>query len=373
MRIAHIESSMHWGGQELRIVEQTEWLNEHGHPTWIVARPGSAIALKAREKTLPVYEMPIRGSFNLSTLRQLLRFVDFQAIELLDSHGNRDANYCAYVRWLTGMPVVRSRHVIDPIRSDSFNRLIWRRGNQGIVVTAEAIRDNIVKSGLNSAERIFVAEAGVDERRFNPSVDGVKLRRWLGIPEDHFVVANIGMIRADKGQLQFVETCRQLLAKHENMTCIQIGEAPSHSIDYREKVLDAAGEYLEQGRIRFLGYQADIENWLALADVVVIASIATEAKTRLVSQAFLMKKNVVATSVGGLPEMITHQKTGLLCPPLNPAALAAAVEILIEDQSFAEQLRENAYLQAKQSMTFDRMMSGMLNTYEKAMASAQLR
>lgn len=53
MKIAHFETSMDWGGQELRIVEQTEWLNQHGHPTWIVARPGAAIIKKAREKTCP--------------------------------------------------------------------------------------------------------------------------------------------------------------------------------------------------------------------------------------------------------------------------------------------------------------------------------
>ena len=368
MRIAHIESSMHWGGQELRIVEQTEWLNEQGHPTWIIARPGAAILDKARQKELPVYELPIRGAFNPGTLRRLLRFIDHQDIELLDCHGNRDASYGAYARWLTGIAVIRSRHITDPLRRNAYNRLIWRRGNHRIVVTADAIADHIVAIKLSARDRIFVAEAGVDERRFHPAVDASALRQHLGISPDQIVVANIGMIRPDKGQLQFVEASRQLLASHPNIVCVQIGEATAHSEDYKRRVLDTAGEYVEQGRIRFLGYHDDIEQWLALANIVVIASIATEAKTRLVSQAFLMKKNIVATRVGGLPEMISHHHTGLLCLPNDSHALVKAVESLILDPILAEQLREQAYRHALQSSTFDHMMAGMLRIYEDALA-----
>lgn len=371
LRIAHIESSMHWGGQELRIVEQTEWLNNNGYPTWIVARPGSAIVEKAREKSLPFYEMPIKGSCNPSTLRKLLRFLKQNKIGILDCHGNRDSRYGAYVRWLMRMPVIRSRHVIDPIRSDYLNRLVWRYGNDGIIVTAEKIRQMIVASGLNKPDRIFVAAAGVDEKRFHPGLSGLSLRRQLGIPEHHFVVANIGMIRPDKGQLQFVKTCKTLLQKYTDTTCIQIGEAPSHSLAYKDEVLACAGEDGEKGRIRFLGYQSDIENWLAIADVVVIASIATEAQTRLVAQAFLMKKNVVATTIGGLSEMITHNQTGLLCPPDDPAALAEAVQLLMNNKEFATAIREKAYLHADQAMTFEYMMKGMLETYHQAMLSSK--
>lgn len=373
MRIAHIESSMHWGGQELRIVEQTEWLNAQGHLAWIIARPGAAIVDKSREKDLPVCEMAIRGAFNPGTLRRLLRFIDHHDIQLLDCHGNRDASYGAYVRWLSGIAVIRSRHIIDPLRRDPFNRLIWRLGNHGVIVTAEAIADHIVSSQLSKRERIYVAEAGVDERRFHPQVDASELRQRLGITPDQIVVANIGMIRPDKGQLEFVEASKQVLENNPLVVCIQIGEATSHSLDYKQQVLEAAGDHLKQQRIRFLGYHDDIEQWLALANIVVIASIATEAKTRLVSQCFLMKKNVVATRVGGLPEMIGHGSTGLLCPANEPSALAQAVQNLIDDPCLAEGLRERAYQQALKTATFGHMMDGMLAVYELALAKTHSR
>jgi glycosyltransferase involved in cell wall biosynthesis len=365
MRIAHIESSMDWGGQELRIVEQCDWLNKHGHPTWIVARPGSAIAEQARARRLPLFTLDIRGSAHPGTSRALAAFVRRERIQLLDCHGNRDATYGAWLKWSQSLPVVRSRHVTDPIRVSWLRRQIWLRGNHSVIVTAGKIRDMLIEEGLSTEPYIHVSAAGVDEQRFHPHIDGRALRERLGIPVDHHVVANIGMIRPDKGQLQFVRACLGLLAKWP-LTCIQLGEATTQTADYKEKVLSIAGEALADGRLRFLGYKEDIENWLAIADTVVIASIATEAQTRLVAQAFLMKKNVVATTVGGLPEMIIHEQTGLLVPPHDPGAIQHAVERLLTDLALARRMREAAFDHARMNMSFDYMMGGVLDAYRKA-------
>ena len=160
MRIAHIESSMNWGGQELRIVEQTDWLNQHGHPTWIIARPDSAILREAQQRDLPVLALDIRGSANPRTYAELAQFVRTQRIDLLDCHGNRDSAYGAALKWLTGLPVVRSRHVTDPVRSSALRKLVWRTGNHGIVVTAERVAEILVEAGFAPRDRIYVAAAG---------------------------------------------------------------------------------------------------------------------------------------------------------------------------------------------------------------------
>lgn len=370
MRIAHIESSMDWGGQELRIVEQTEWLNQHGHPTWIVARPGAAIVAQAQSRGLPVEVMEIRGSANPGTLGQLKRFIAQHQIDLIDCHGNRDSTYGAYLKWLFGMAVVRSRHVTDPVKASGLKKWVWNHGSHAVVVTAGKIREMLDQAGLVKPERVMVAVAGVDEQRFSPERDGSALRAQLGIPADAIVIANVGMIRPDKGQLFFVQACRQVMAQHPDVCAIQLGEATGQTQEYKQRVLAEAAAEIAQGRMRFLGYQSDIENWLALADIVVVASIATEAQTRLVAQAFLMKKNIVATTTGGLPEMIEHLRTGLLCEPGNAAALSEAIERLLAEPELARQLREQAYQHARDFMSFDYMMQGMLGCYRQALQRA---
>ena len=363
MNIAHFETSMDWGGQELRIVEQAEWLNQNGYPTWIIARPGSAILAKAQEKNLPTFAIRVRGSVHPKTLAPLLKFIRAQRIDILDCHGSRDAVYGALVELLTGVKVIRSRHVTDPIKMSGLHGLVWRHGNHGIITTAKKIQEMLETQGIPNKDKTLVAPAGVDPQRFSPEHDAQQLRARLGIAADSLVIANIGMIRPDKGQNYYVEACKQLLDKGVPITCIQVGEATSQTADFKRQVLELAQPYVDK-QIRFLGYHNDIENYLAIADIVVVASVATEAQTRLVSQAFLMKKNVVATTTGGLPEMIAHEQTGLLCPPHDAKALADAVCRLIEQPPLRTQLRENAYQHALQYMTFDYMIKEMVKFYQ---------
>ncbi|MGL5758116.1 glycosyltransferase family 4 protein [Plesiomonas sp.] len=362
MNIAHFETSMDWGGQELRIVEQTEWLNQHGYLAWIIARPGAAIIKKAREKNLPVFELQVRGSIHPKTLQNLLHFLKQNDIHILDCHGSRDSVYGAFVKALTRVKVIRSRHVTDPIKTSGMHGIIWKYGNHGIITTAKKIQDMLEECGIPNKGKTLVAPAGVDPKRFHATLDSLELRRELGIPEDHIIIANIGMIRPDKGQNYYIEAGKQLLEKGLPITCIQVGEATGQTAKFKQQVLDAAQPYLGK-QIQFLGYHNDIENYLALADIVVIASVATEAQTRLVSQAFFMQKNVVATTTGGLPEMITHKQTGLLCPPHDVTALANAIERLVEQPKLKAELQDNAYLYAQKVMTFDYMMQEMVNFY----------
>lgn len=367
MRIAHIESSMNWGGQELRVVEQTEWLNQNGHPAWIVARPGAAILEKAQEKKLPIHELKMRGSAHPRTFLELRKFLLTNQIDLLDCHGNRDASYGALVKWFTRIAVIRSRHITEPIRLNAVRRFIWKRGHHGVIVTAGKIRDMLSKENLVPSPLVSVAIAGVDERRFHPGLDGTALRRKLGIPLHHKVIANVCMIRPDKGVHHFAGACRDLIARYPDITCVQIGEATRQTQRYKQSVMASMQAETGSGRFRFLGYQSDIENWLAIADIVVIASVGTEAQTRLVSQAFMMNKNIVASTIGGLPEMIAHEETGLLCEPDDPAALTGAIERLLVDADLCQTLQENAYRHSQQHMTFSAMMDGMLKAYEAAL------
>ncbi|MDR2709802.1 MAG: glycosyltransferase family 4 protein [Burkholderiales bacterium] len=372
IHIAHIESSMDWGGQELRVVEQTEWLNARDYPTTIIARPRSKILEKAQKRGLPTFALPLRGSLHPSTLLTLLRFLKLERIDVLDCHGSRDSFYGALVKALTSVAVIRSRHVTDPIKDSGTHGFVWRHGNHGVLVTAAKIREMLIAQKLANPERITAVPAGVDPARFHPNVDASDLRKELGIDSSRTVIANIGMIRPDKGQLYFVEVARALLKDRENSSenlplFIQVGEATTQTAAYREEVLNAAGDALGRD-ILFLGYQDDIERYLALADIVVIASIGTEAQTRLIAQVALMRRNIIATRVGGLPEMITDGETGVLCAPGNVDALSDAVRTLLSSPPLAAKLRDAAFERAQREMTFEHMMSVMLEAYRRAIA-----
>lgn len=352
---------MNWGGQQLRIGEQVEWLNSAGHSAWILARLGSALAKWAVQRGVPYQEIKVQGSAHPVTLLRLLKFLHSQRIDILDCHGSRACFYGGLVKFFSGVRVIHSRHVIDPIKASRLHRWMWRSGNHGIIATAEKIKSMLLESGVDSKKSILVARAGVDPVRFNSALDGRRVKQSLGIPQEHRVIANIGMIRPDKGQDVYVEACKKLLSQGDLITCIQVGDATADTLSFKQNILQSLGEYAD--RIRFCGYQSNIEDYLAAVDVLVIASVSTEAQTRLVSQAFLMRKPVVATVVGGLSEMISHRSTGLLCPPGDPLALAEAVNELLVNPKLREEMCGRALQYAKQNLTFAHMMDEMCRFY----------
>ena len=371
MRIAHIESSMNWGGQELRVIEQSEWLIGSGHQVHIIARPGSAIFQEAENRGLPTLALEMRGSVHPGTIWKLFRYIRQNNIEILDAHSNRDASYAMFAKWLTSVAVVRSRHVTNTIKLGGMREMVWRKGCHRYSVTADKIRQQIVELGLATRNKIDVIPPGVDEQRFSPEYDKATLKTKYGIPPDAFVVANIGMIRQDKGLLYFVEACEVIADKlgKDNVRFIHVGEATASTQSYKAEVQKRLGELDCASVFEFMGYHSDIENYIALADVIVVASIGTEAQTRLISQAFLMKKAVVATTAGGLPEMILNNETGLLVEPGSPESIATAVLSLASNQSFMNFIREGAYQYGQDHFTFAAMMEQVLATYTDALSA----
>jgi len=365
MYIAHIESSLNWGGQELRVIEQMEWLLAHGHQSIIIARPKAKILDEARQRGLPFFELEIRGSVNFTQIKKLIQFLIKNKVDILDAHSNRDATYAAFVKLFTKIKVIRSRHVTNKIKDDFLRTLVWKQGNHAIITTAHKIKSNIINLGLSTEDKVFVAPAGVDENKFLCTLKN-DLKQQLNIPPEKKVIVNVGMIRTDKGQLYFIKMAELLAEKYPDTLFLHLGEATKDTQSYKKTLLNHLKNSRFRDQIRFLGYKTDIENYLAITDIVVIASISTEAQTRLVSQCFLMKKNVVATTVGGLPEMIVDNETGLLCEAKSAQALADKVSLLLKNPDLKNKIVENAYQHAQEYSTFDYMMKFMLDVYQQA-------
>lgn len=364
MRIAHFETSMNWGGQELRIIEQMEWLLENGHACWLIARPGAEILKEAERRGLPALALRVRGSLHPTTLKGLLRFLRENRVDVLDCHGSRDATYGLFVKLLTGIKVIRSRHVTTPIKRSGLRDFVWRYGNHGIITTARLINEMIVEAGLSKADKIYAALPGVDEKRFSEDQASKELKRDLGIPEDARLIANVGMIRPDKGQDHFVDACAKLMASHSDVYAIQVGEATAQTQAFKQRVVEKIENSGFADRIKLIGYHHDVERFIATADVIAVCSTNVEAQTRLVSQAFLAKTNVVASNMGGLPEMIQHQKTGLLVKAGESEAIYDALNQVMADSELSQSLKTNAHAYAMEHFTFDKMMLGMMDAYQ---------
>jgi glycosyltransferase involved in cell wall biosynthesis len=360
MRILHTETSLNWGGQEMRILEQVRWLNSHGHEAWVAARTKSEILKRAKAEGLPCFDVPFRGHANPISIGKLFRLTRKHAIDVIDCHSSRDATHCSVLH-LLGATVVRSLH-LEFGKNRVMHRLVWKHGNDRIVVVSEILRQRLVALG-HQPTKIDVINEGIDLDEFDCRRTGEQIRNEFHVPVHCKIITNIGMIRPDKGQQYFVASAEAIAAAVPDVRFMIVGEGtrPEFETELQARVQASP----QRDKFIFTGYRTDIAELIAASDCVVVASLQ-EAHSRVVPQAFAMRRPVVATRVGGLPDLVKPGVTGTLVAPANPEAIASAV-IGVLNRDMSEEL-DHAYAMAQKRFGFDLMMQHSLESYEHALA-----
>src|SRR5437764_5309915 len=187
----------------------------------------------------------------------------------------------------------------------------------------------------------------------------MKFRREIGVGADVPLIGNVGMIRPDKGQLILVEAVPLVLAERPDARFVIVGQGTGilkRGINVRNAI-DRAGL---ADQIIMAGYRWDTPNVYAACDVIVIASLRTEASPIVLREAFASGRPVIATKVGDIPEIVRHRENGLLIEPGNTQALASAIVEFISDPELAAHCAENGFRYATKNFSFDKMMDAKL-------------
>ena len=219
MNILHTECSMNWGGQEYRTLLETLWLNANNHKAWIACHPDSQLFIKGKESDAPMIPMDFSKSYLLGTTRACYSFCKFHKIDVINTHNSRDSILCMPLNYLD-FPVVRSRQITNPIKKS----LSYKIGCKKILATAKVIKSMLVSKGVN-ADKIEVIGEGIDLNVYSPEIDNTVFRKEFALAPNIPLIINIGMIRDDKGQKDFLESARKVLKHHPDVIYMLIGEA----------------------------------------------------------------------------------------------------------------------------------------------------
>ncbi|TAN62784.1 MAG: glycosyltransferase family 4 protein [Magnetospirillum sp.] len=373
MRILHTIPGRNWGGMEHRTIEQVRWLKAHGHAVWL-ASPGDGESYRRAEREgLPVIAFDFDRPWRPSTIRALRKLTIERGVEVIDTHVTRDAKAAAACLDLCA--VVRSRHVNQPLKPTPIRRLQWRMGADHVITVAECTRRHLMEIGLVDPKRSVSIGGWADERFFDlpdPRATRARLRAELGIPAETYTWVCVGMIRPDKGQDHLIEALALLGAQGLTPTLVIVGSATSECADYKTGLHTQVAARGLAGRVLFTGYRDDVSELMQMGDAVVIPSL-TEAQPRVAVQAFAVGKPVVASAVGGVPEIVFDGDTGWLVPPARPDKLAEAMARVMTETDTTARIAANARRMAEETMRFDHRMAQTLETYRTAMAHARGR
>ena len=355
--VVHTEASIGFGGQELRILAETRWLLQHGWDALIVAQPGSRLAREARDARLAVTELPMRRAIDVAAVRAMRRLLALRHARLVHTHSSIDSWIAGLAARTLGLPVVRSRHV--SIAVPRRRALVYRLAHR-ILTSAERVKTILAEAGVDPAKLVAVPP-GVDTARFHGDVSGERVRAELGLTGP--VAGLVANIRGSKGHDVFLDAACAVLAAIPSARFLIVGDGVGFA-DVRARV-----NALElQNAVIMTGFRRDVPEIMAALDVLVLPSVRSEAMSQVILQALAVGTPVVATAVGGSPEVIRHGETGVLVAPNDAGALAAAIIATFRDPAHARALARAGQAVVRTRLSIDAQMATTTGVYRELLA-----
>jgi glycosyltransferase involved in cell wall biosynthesis len=359
--ILHTESSLGWGGQEHRVVAEARVMRHRDHRLLIACDPRGELYRRANQEGFPVFPLKFGGRANFAAWLGLRRLLRHERIDLLNTHSSLDS-WVGFLAWLTlgnKIKLVRTRHLSTQVTPNWPTRRLYQ-APAAVITTSQGITELLHQRLGVRRDRLHTIPTGVDLGDFSPRQSDPKLAGSLSLPAGAFVFGTISVLRSWKGHLYLLEAFKELREEGLNAVLLIVGEGP-----YRPVIEEKIKELGLGEAVRLVGHQDVVPEWLALMDAFVLASYAHEGVPQALLQALATGRPTVATQVGGIPEVIVPEETGLLAPPKDSRALAQAMSRLAQDES----LRKTLSLRGPQLVASRYSLEQMADALEALYAS----
>ena len=318
------------GGGELSLMDLLRGLDrDRWAPVLVVPEEGD-VAAQARDLDLPVHVVPLPplrrpGAASLRSASALIRLARAVDAALVHANGSRAMAYAGLAGRLAGRPAVWHVRIAD---SDG----LVDRALGALATVVIATSRAVARRFSWAPAKIRLVPNGVDLKRFAPRPSSGALRARLEVPPSTPIAVSIGRHVAEKGYRHLVDAAALVEGTKPGVHWILVGDG-----EIRSELESQARRLGLASSVHFTGWRDDVADVLALADVFVLPS-ESEGFGRVLVEAMAMSRAVVATAVGGIPDIVLDGETGLLVEPANPVALAGAVRALLADPARAARL-----------------------------------
>ncbi|MFH0839009.1 MAG: GT4 family glycosyltransferase PelF [Candidatus Omnitrophota bacterium] len=359
MNILQILPELNFGGVETGTVDFSKKLVSLGHKCIIVSAGG-----KQKEHLIKAgvvhYELPVHKKSPFSILyaiKKLKGIIREEKIDIVHARSRVPAIIGAVASYLTEVPFITtchgyySRHFFSKVMG-------W---GKFVIVISNSIGRHMVDDFHLPLERIRLIWRGVDGEQFyfkEPSI----------LRKGPYVIGMIGRLTPIKGHKFFVKSLFAVLTVIPNLKILIVGEAPEDKLTYKEEIKKLISKMRLEKKVEFLGETKDIPAVMSRLDLLVLATTAQEAFGRVIIEAFASGVPVVATSVGGVLDIINDRTNGLLVPPADPKAMAQAIIDVLKNNDLRISLIKEAKKTVDTKFGLDTMVKKTLKVYEETLS-----
>ena len=355
IKVLHTESSLGWGGQEIRVLTEAKIYSKYGHEVIVAADKTSMIAKRAHLYGVRCDGINLQKKrlADLFSLRKLIKEV---RPDVISCHSSTDHWLSALARLTLNIKpaIVRTRHISTHVHRNLSSKWLYNNGCESIMTTSESIKDDLTRDKFVRTPATSVP-TGIDTDIFVPG-NKLKQRKLLKLPQKHFIFGIAATLRSWKGHSDLIEAFN--LLKNPLCTLIIIGDGPQME---NCKKLAKNSSYPEN--IKFIGDLQNIVPYLQGMDCFVLPSYANEGVPQALLQAMSVGLSIISCPVGGIPETLRNYKRAILTKPKSPELLSKAM-LKIMKTTNTNQLKN-----IHRPFTLDIMYKSSLAVYDKAIKS----
>lgn len=362
MNVIQIVPELKSGGVERGTVDLARYLRRKGHKS-IVVSAGGALVGDLTSAGVVHYTLPVqrKNPFHLiRSIKALNKIVRQERIDVIHARSRVPALIAYVVSRYTHVPFVTTCH---GFYSDHFLSRIMGWGK--IVIVASHIIGKRMREDFGvSHQKIHLIPRGVDLNEFQPASSATDVK------PKKMVVGVIGRLTPIKGHPFFLKAMARVTRVMPQVSIQIIGDAPKPQ--YKEELMLLAKNLGLSSVTEFLGTRYDIAQLLSKMSVLVVPSVGEEAFGRVAIEAGACRIPVVATRIGGLVDIIEHEKDGLLTPPDDPRLLAESILRLLKDPTLASSLAESLRKKVEREFSLDDMFERTLKVYREAVEQKRI-
>jgi glycosyltransferase involved in cell wall biosynthesis len=389
IRVVRVIARLNMGGPALHVAYLTKGLEQRGYDTTLVAgslaRGESSMSFVAEELGVEVYPLPqlsreISPVYDTLSVLRLVGLIKRTRPHILHTHTAKAGAVGRLAAALAGdarPPIIVHTfhgHVLrgyfNPVLSRVFRVLerVLAAETTRLVAVGPQVRDDLVALGVAPSEKFTVIRLGIDlETRVSGADERrAELRRLFGVPADAFVVGWIGRMTAIKRVPDVLVAFRNLLNRGVDARLCLVGDGPD-----RERVERTAHDLGISRSTLFIGYQRDVAPYYAFFDALLLPS-ANEGTPVVAIEALASERPVVATRVGGVPDVITDGADGYLVAVGEVQAMANRLAELAADRELRRRLGETGHASVVERYRIERLIDDVDALYRELLSRAGL-
>lgn len=357
LTILQVSAAHTIAGAEMHLITLAREFGARGHRVLITTFTGRPFGDRLREMGLDVrpVTLGLRWKVAPRALREMVKLIRAEKVDIVHTHLSTSSINGTIAARLAGIPAVSTVHGLN--HKGSF--LLAHH----LITVSEAAKANLRRQRVPE-EKITVVHNGVDLRRFSSPRPREEARRRLNLPPDALVVGNIARLAEIKGYQYALEAIAKVKHEWPTLRYVIVGQGSELPMWQAQVRTLGIGDH-----VVFLGFRADVPEILSALDVLLFPSLM-EAMPMALLEAMAMRVPVVATNVGGIPEVL-GEGTGILVPPKDSDAIAGALRRLLKDPQARQRLGAAGRQRVEKNFTLELMVDGTLEVYRRLVSPGE--